>query len=44
MVRRIREFVDVTNEARARKWPEMGAAWGGDAQTWLDSLPHYHPF
>lgn len=44
MVRRIREFVDVTNEARARKWPEMAAAMGGDAQTWLDSLPHYYPF
>lgn len=44
VVRRLREFMDVTAEARARRWPEMAAAMGGDAQTWLDSLPHIHPF
>lgn len=44
MVRRLKEFFDVTREARAKKWPKMTAAIGGDASTWLESLPHYHPF
>jgi 2-keto-3-deoxy-6-phosphogluconate aldolase len=44
IVQRLREFIEVTAEARAKQWPEMAAAMGGDAQAWLDSLPHIHPF
>ncbi len=44
IVRRLKEFMEVTTEARAKQWPDMAAAMGGDAQTWLDSLPHVHPF
>jgi 2-keto-3-deoxy-6-phosphogluconate aldolase len=44
MAEAIRLYVGVTQEARAKKWPEMARAIGGDRQTWLDSLPHYHPF
>ena len=44
VVSRLREFVRVTAEARASKWPAMAQAIRGDRQAWLDSLPHYHPF
>lgn len=44
VIRRVREFLDVTADARAKRWPKMAAAMDGDDQTWLDSLPHYHPF
>lgn len=40
----MRCYLDATREARAKSWPEMSAAIGGDRQEWLDSLPHYHPF
>jgi 2-keto-3-deoxy-6-phosphogluconate aldolase len=41
---RLRECIEVTAEARAAKWPAMARAVGATRQTWLDSLPHYHPF
>ncbi len=44
VVRKLREFIDAAADARAKKWPDMARAIGGDRQTWLDSLPHYHPF
>jgi len=40
----LKTFIQATREARERFWPEMSAAIGADRQTWLDSLPHYHPF
>ena len=40
----IADYIRITNEARARTWPEMMGAIDADKQTWLDSLPHYHPF
>lgn len=44
VVRKLKEFLHATAEARAKKWPDMARAMGGDRQHWLDSLPHYHPF
>jgi len=44
MAQAVRTYVDATQEARAKRWPELAAASGSDPQTWLDSLPHYHPF
>ena len=40
----LRQYLAVTAEARARKFPQMTAAIGKDRQTWLDALPHYHTF
>jgi len=40
----MKAHMDAVRVARARKWPELDAAIGGDPQTWLDALPHYHPF
>ena len=40
----LKQYLEVTQGARAKKWPEMARAIGGDARTWLDSLPHHHPF
>ena len=40
----IADYIRVTNEARAKRWPEMMRAVDADRQTWLNSLPHYHPF
>ncbi|MCL5103191.1 MAG: bifunctional 4-hydroxy-2-oxoglutarate aldolase/2-dehydro-3-deoxy-phosphogluconate aldolase [Armatimonadetes bacterium] len=39
----LRMHLDVTNEARAKYWPDM-AGVGSDREAWLNSLPHYHPF
>lgn len=38
------KFREVMNEARQKTWPDMVKAMSGDTETWLDSLPHYHPF
>ena len=38
------EYVETAQQAREAVWPEVAAAVGADRQTWLDSLPHYHPF
>jgi hypothetical protein len=40
----LKKYLEVTQEARAKKWPEMAQAIGGDALTWLNALPHHHPF
>ena len=38
------EYLQATANARAKTYPDMCKAIGGDRQLWLDSLPHYHPF
>jgi len=40
----IKEYLEATRISRKKQWPEMFEASGVDKQTWLDSLPHYHPF
>ena len=40
----LKPYLTVTSEARAKKWPALGEAIGGDRDAWLDALPHYHPF
>ena len=37
-------YLDVTHSIREAVWPEMMACVGADTKTWLDALPHYHPF
>ena len=37
-------YLDAMRQARAKHHPELTAAMGGDSKTWLDALPHYHPF
>lgn len=38
------EYLAATKAARQKHWPEMMAAANADDATWLDALPHYHPF
>ena len=40
----LRTYLDATRAGREEAWPEMMAAAGADRETWLDALPHYHPF
>lgn len=40
----MKRHLEATRAARAAKWPAMAKAIGGDLRTWLNSLPHYHPF
>ena len=37
-------YLDAVRHARAQKWPELERMTGTDGNTWLDCLPHYHPF
>ena len=41
---RIKQFVKITQEAVNKTHPKLAAARDADDQTWLDALPHYHPF
>jgi 2-keto-3-deoxy-6-phosphogluconate aldolase len=40
----IRTYLNVTQEAKRKAWPELARAEGADLQTWLAALPHNHPF
>jgi 2-keto-3-deoxy-6-phosphogluconate aldolase len=40
----IRRYVEITQEAKAERWPRLAAAAEAPAAEWLDALPHYHPF
>lgn len=44
VARELTTYLDATRRAREAAWPEMMAATDADRQTWLDALPHYHPF
>ena len=44
VTRMLTVYLDAMRQARAEHCPELTAAMGGDKQTWLDALPHYHPF
>ena len=39
----IRRCLSATQETRKKCWPQL-AGPDADERTWLDSLPHYHPF
>jgi 2-keto-3-deoxy-6-phosphogluconate aldolase len=40
----MKRYVEVTQAARDKKCPQLAKARGADWKTWLDALPHYHPF
>lgn len=40
----LKQYCQTVKESRAKYFPEMGEAIGRDAETWLNSLPHIHPF
>jgi 2-keto-3-deoxy-6-phosphogluconate aldolase len=40
----MKKYVQVAQESRAKRWPALANASKLDKQTWLDALPHYHPF
>jgi 2-keto-3-deoxy-6-phosphogluconate aldolase len=37
-------YIDTTKKFRNARWPELVSAQGKDRQSWLNALPHYHPF
>ena len=37
-------YLEAAQAAQTRQWPKLAAAAGRDRQTWLDALPHHHPF
>ena len=41
---RVAMYMNAVKVVRAKKWPDLERAAGADVQTWLESLPHYHPF
>jgi len=40
----MKRYMEVTQEARVRRWPQLAAAATAPWAQWLDALPHYHPF
>jgi len=40
----MKTYLAATRAAREQHWPELAAASDADDATWLDALPHYHPF
>ena len=40
----VKQYINAVKESRAKYYPEMAEAIGRDAETWLNSLPHIHPF
>lgn len=40
----IRQYMETTQNAKGATWPELAKAADVDNQTWLNALPHYHPF
>lgn len=44
MAEQVRRSLEAVRDARAKRFPQLAAAWGADRETWLAALPHYHPF
>lgn len=40
----LKEHINAVKESRTKHFPEMAKTIGKDAETWLNSLPHIHPF
>jgi 2-keto-3-deoxy-6-phosphogluconate aldolase len=40
----VRHHVEVAQRAQQAKWPALARARGADDRTWLEALPHNHPF
>ena len=40
----LKEYINAMKESRMKHFPEMAKTIGKDAETWLNSLPHIHPF
>jgi len=40
----LKQYINAVEESRAKYFPEMAEAIGMDEETWLNSLPHIHPF
>lgn len=39
-----KQYIETTQRAQRAKWPILAKAADADNQTWLNALPHYHPF
>ncbi|NVL91307.1 MAG: hypothetical protein HWN69_10050 [Desulfobacterales bacterium] len=40
----LKQYCNAVKESRAKYFPEMAKTIGRDAEIWLNSLPHIHPF
>jgi len=40
----MKTYLDAAKRAREAVWPGVAAAAASDDESWLDALPHYHPF
>ncbi len=40
----IRQYMETAQSAKRATWPELAKVADADNQTWLNALPHYHPF
>ncbi len=40
----LKQYITAVKESREKHFPEMAKTIGRDAKTWLNSLPHIHPF
>jgi len=40
----LKQYINAVKESRAKYFTEMAKTIGQDAETWLNSLPHIHPF
>ncbi len=40
----MKHYMETAQDAQRATWPELAKAADADNQTWLNALPHYHPF
>jgi 2-keto-3-deoxy-6-phosphogluconate aldolase len=40
----MKQYMAAAKAAREKVWPALAKAAGADRKTWLDALPHWHPF
>jgi len=40
----LKQYCNAVKQSRAKYFPEMAEAIGGNTEVWLNSLPHIHPF
>ena len=40
----LKVYIETTQQAKVKTWPELSGISKADDKTWLDVLPHYHPF
>jgi 2-keto-3-deoxy-6-phosphogluconate aldolase len=40
----MKQYLQVSQQARAQTWPDLAKTDAGPKQAWLDALPHWHPF